>query len=126
MNINDYIGKPYLVGARGPDSYDCWGLVCAIYKEGLGVDLPDWHRGHKMDGPQSITFFRDKGLRDGVAVEVDTPEDFSIALLDRGKIAHHAGVYYGGGIVHCNDALRGSRFDRINYFGPVRFFNWQL
>jgi len=125
LNINDYIGKPYKVGARGPEFYDCWGLVCAIYKNALGVELPDWHRPHKLNGPQSITHFRNRAIQAGLGLEVEKPEDFCIALLDRGRIAHHAGIFYAGGVIHCNDKLRGSRFDRLTNFGPARFFKWQ-
>lgn len=28
---DDLIGKPYKEGARGPEAYDCWGVVMAIY-----------------------------------------------------------------------------------------------
>lgn len=34
------MGKPYLWGAEGPDSYDCSGLMVAAYKTGDGIDLP--------------------------------------------------------------------------------------
>lgn len=33
------VGKPYVFGAAGPDSYDCSGLTMAAWKRG-GVDLP--------------------------------------------------------------------------------------
>lgn len=33
------VGKPYVFGASGPDSYDCSGLVMAAYKT-IGVNLP--------------------------------------------------------------------------------------
>lgn len=43
MNIDwmKYLGKPYQFGARGPDAYDCWGLVRAVYR-GVGIDLPEF------------------------------------------------------------------------------------
>ena len=33
------LGKPYVYGATGPDSYDCSGLVQAVYAR-IGVELP--------------------------------------------------------------------------------------
>jgi cell wall-associated NlpC family hydrolase len=35
-----YVGKPFRDGGRGPDAYDCWGLVRAVYRDVLGIDLP--------------------------------------------------------------------------------------
>ncbi len=34
------IGKPFERGARGPDFYDCFGLLTAIFS-GCGIDLDD-------------------------------------------------------------------------------------
>jgi hypothetical protein len=34
------LGKPYLWGATGPDSYDCSGLMVKAYQTGDGIDLP--------------------------------------------------------------------------------------
>lgn len=38
---DDWIGIPYEELGRGPNSYDCLGLVLAIYRSRFGVDLPD-------------------------------------------------------------------------------------
>lgn len=32
-------GKPYVFGTRGPDTYDCSGLMTAAYQQ-IGVDIP--------------------------------------------------------------------------------------
>lgn len=34
------LGKPYLWGAIGPDSYDCSGLMQTAYKKGTGISIP--------------------------------------------------------------------------------------
>lgn len=36
------IGKPYVYGAVGPNSFDCSGLVVAAFKHGAGKTLPHW------------------------------------------------------------------------------------
>lgn len=38
--VSRYIGIPYSDGARGPDAYDCWGLVRLVMFERFGVELP--------------------------------------------------------------------------------------
>ena len=35
-------GIPYVDKGRGPDSYDCWGLICAIYRDQFGICLPSY------------------------------------------------------------------------------------
>lgn len=39
---HEYIGAPFRDGARGPDEYDCWGLVVAVYRHHLDIALPDY------------------------------------------------------------------------------------
>lgn len=34
------LGKPYVWGASGPNSFDCSGLVQYVYKNALGINLP--------------------------------------------------------------------------------------
>ncbi len=41
MIYADLLGKRFRYGGRGPDEYDCYGLVMEIYKR-IGVDLPDY------------------------------------------------------------------------------------
>lgn len=37
----DLLGMPYVRGARGPDAYDCYGLVKELFSR-AGVDVPDF------------------------------------------------------------------------------------
>ena len=37
------VGKPYVYGGAGPDSYDCSGLICYILKTATGVTPPRTH-----------------------------------------------------------------------------------
>lgn len=40
--VFNYVGKPFEDGGRGPDSYDCWGLVVSVYGRVYGIDLPTY------------------------------------------------------------------------------------
>lgn len=42
MSFTHLIGKPYELGGRGPDTFDCYGLVMQIFKEKHGIILPDY------------------------------------------------------------------------------------
>lgn len=35
------IGRPYRIGARGPDEFDCYGLARHVQRELAAVDMPD-------------------------------------------------------------------------------------
>lgn len=49
-----HIGKPYVWGATGPDSFDCSGLVCYVYAQ-IGVRLPRVTYSQALSGrPVSI------------------------------------------------------------------------
>jgi cell wall-associated NlpC family hydrolase len=73
-----HLGKPYVFGAEGPNSFDCSGLVCYVYAQ-IGVRLPrvtfsQVHCGQPVAVSQlvagDLVFFRNNG---------------------------HVGIYLGGG-----------------------------
>lgn len=41
ITVDDLIGLPYVKGARGPTSYDCYGLCMEVTKR-AGIEIPDW------------------------------------------------------------------------------------
>lgn len=43
FEYQDLIGKPYLYASRGPDAYDCYGLVTEIQSR-MGIEIPDYRR----------------------------------------------------------------------------------
>src|SRR5512139_120940 len=40
--INSVIGKPFMDGGRGPETFDCWGLICDAYQRCRGIVLPSY------------------------------------------------------------------------------------
>jgi cell wall-associated NlpC family hydrolase len=108
IKISDFIGKPYLCGARGPDFYDCWGLAMAAMKQ-AGADIPDY--GVNADDTNAVAVL--------AAIEKHTrtweqypPEYIKAATVPAGLLIAfqfkapgqitHAGVTLGGGkFIHC-------------------------
>lgn len=41
MWVNKWVGLPYQERGRGPDAYDCLGLVIAVWRERFGAEPPD-------------------------------------------------------------------------------------
>ena len=76
------IGKPYVWGAEGPDSFDCSGLVYYVYKEAVGINLPRVSRDQYNVG----TYVSKENLKPGDLVFSSTN--------DAGTITH-VGIYVG-------------------------------
>lgn len=45
MDPTPYIGLPYADGGRGPEAFDCWGLVRHVLAREFGVELPRYEYG---------------------------------------------------------------------------------
>ncbi len=100
----DYLGKPWVNGATGPDAYDCYGLVVAAYRDMLGETLPIF----------SVAASEPLRLRRLMAdnVEPDSPfgwyrevvpSELDAVLLSHGERPHHVGLWTnadGGRVVH--------------------------
>ena len=129
MNINDFVGLPYREGARGPDAYDCYGLVMAVFRAACGVSLPDWYQ----DGPgtraasRAISAALAGEVSGGRSVKVAEPADMDIAVVGHASRAHHIGVVINGGVLHAARAF-GSvwhplpRF--LTYYPETEFYRW--
>ncbi|MBF9128702.1 C40 family peptidase [Plantactinospora sp. S1510] len=91
------IGKPYVWGAEGPNSYDCSGLTLAAWAKG-GVSLP--HNARAQRG--KVKSVSRSELRPGDLV-------FYYADLS------HVGMYVGGGwIVHASRAGEPVKMKRMD------------
>jgi cell wall-associated NlpC family hydrolase len=129
--INDYIGKPYLVNARGPDQFDCYGLVLDVYKKFLGITLPDWtvDDGSVQTAIRVINSAWQSSDAMDLVRKVDEPQDMDIAFLTRHSMAHHVGVYINGGVLHSSHKNRGTAWERPEAFhatGRGELQYWRL
>ncbi|MDI5938837.1 C40 family peptidase, partial [Micromonospora sp. DH15] len=98
------IGKPYVWGAEGPNSYDCSGLMLAAWAK-AGVSLP-----HNAAQQRSVTAKVSRAdLR---------PGDLVFYYSD----LHHVGMYVGGGwVVHASRAGVPVKMKRVDD-GPIHSF----
>lgn len=82
------LGKPYVWGARGPDAYDCSGLMLASWAA-AGVGIPagtvsQVHAGHAVSSIQQVQ-----------------PGDllFIPGSLGTARVPRHVGMYAGHGLI---------------------------
>lgn len=100
------LGKPYVWGASGPNSFDCSGLTMWAWGK-AGISLPhftgaQWNMGRHVDRSEI------------------QPGDLIFYFGDH----HHVGIYLGGGRVihapHTGDVVKISNLDMDPYAGAVR------
>lgn len=83
----DLIGRPYDLGAGGPDSFDCWGLVRWVFKNVHGIELPMVAVGESGN---------ERAIRSAIDVSGWSPvagdaEENDIATMD-GPDGKHVGI----------------------------------
>lgn len=106
------LGKPYVWGATGPDSYDCSGLTGAAYAA-AGLQLPRTAAEQWYAGPH-------------VALADLQPGDLLFWATDVNDPAtiHHVALYAGNGMMvaapHTGDVVRVQRVYLDGYIGAVR------
>ncbi len=130
MSFDDFIGLPYRAGARGPDAYDCYGLIAAVMKASRGVDLPDWYQ----DAPgaegasRAISAALAGETSAGRAVKVDEPDEFDIAVVGGRDRPHHVGIVVNEGVLHSSKTFGSTwhTLSRFKMFCPnTEFYRWR-
>lgn len=87
-----YFGKPWAFGATGPEGYDCYGLVRAVYRDILGIDLPVIAVDH---APLAIRHAIRNGQSGWSPTRNGGVQDFDVVMLSHGKHPHHVGLWGG-------------------------------
>ena len=121
------MGRPYEIGARGPDSFDCWGLLVEVYRAQFGIDLPNLNG---ITASAALTISREIDLQSREEwEEVERPFDGAAVAMSQRKAFHHVGVFViadSPRILHAMEgdrviletvrSLRSRGFRRISYF----------
>ena len=90
------LGKPYVYGKIGPDSFDCSGFLYGLHKQ-LGVILPRTSLGQSKINSSKIS---KNSLKEGDLVFFDTGNE--------GKV-NHSGIYLGKGkFIHASSGKANS------------------
>jgi cell wall-associated NlpC family hydrolase len=88
-NGADLIGTPFEENGRGPDTYDCWGLLMVMHRRNFGREIPDYkhpgsaakiaeamsrdmHLWRRVErGPGASILFKVFGLGSHVGFQID-------------------------------------------------------
>ncbi len=95
ITIDDLLGKPFVDGGRGPDTYDCWGLVREVFRR-HGIELPDYRISclAKEAIDRQVALDRSFWTRCDLA---GPPVPSLVVLKQHTQFCNHTGVYLGEG-----------------------------
>lgn len=82
----DQLGKDYVLGAEGPDTFDCSGLVTYCYNKALGVDIS--HYSHDQHTDSNFV---------DVSSEAELVPGDILTLVYPGSDTGHVAIYIGDG-----------------------------
>lgn len=91
---SDLVGLPYEDNARGPDRFDCWGLVRYVLLRERGIVLP-LHDGVETRDIGAVSQQMAAQAALGPFVAVSDPAAFDVVLMTRSPTTHvpgHVGI----------------------------------
>jgi len=93
MNIKNYIGIPFLKNGNDREGCDCWKLIVMVYREQLGIELPDYAEIFVDDSLASLRrvarTMKEERLK---WRQVQTPIPYDVILLRIDGLVCHAGL----------------------------------
>ena len=119
--MTQYLGRPWVMDARGPDAFDCWGLVYWVYKTHLNVQLPAYVTELATPIPTHPATITGKEQGKPAWSAVARPLEGCVVALSGNKAVHHVGIYFGGLVYHaaCAARVHALKFHRL----PASGFN---
>lgn len=106
FEYEDLIGKPFEYGGRGPDKYDCYGLLREMFRR-AGKDVPDYHSPD--NGPEIMAKVLEEQQN---WTEVEQQPGVAILIRLRGN-AHVAYMLPYGMFIHTWDRCGGVTVERM-------------
>ncbi len=126
---SQYVGTPFVEHGRDPaKGWDCWGLLCFVYREHLGIELPDFDGDYEnTDDVAAIAALFDRGLSDWTDVPESEVLPFDgVLVLMLGRPSHCAVALGDGRMLH---ALHGSDTTilrlRSHLWHPTGFYRFK-
>ena len=112
--VRKYLTAKYVDGGRGPECYDCWGLVREVRSEHLGMRLLPAFGSLRNTDPRSFTrAYESESHR----MEECQSEHGAIAAVLHGKVCVHVALvleHQGELWILEINPVRGPRFIRHN------------
>ena len=97
----DLIGRPWQAGGRGPDAFDCWGLVRWCWRERFAIEAPEIP-ADAANLRAVLAGFRDHPERERWEL-VERAREGDAVLMRQSRHPVHVGLWLavdGGGVLH--------------------------
>lgn len=112
------LGRPYEKGARGPDTFDCWGAVVEAARR-MGASLPVWSTAD-WDAPgQYARFEAERAKHVWSPIKEHGLQQGDVGIARRETGACHACIYVGGGMVLHSERRAGVVIEQITSFKAI-------
>lgn len=97
---NRYVGIPFRDHGRDRAGVDCWGLAWLIYRDELGITLPDYLGYASAEEQEEVSALFLGAAASPLWVPVTgQAQPFDIALFRRGRLTTHLGVVVRPGLM---------------------------
>lgn len=134
MKIDDFIGLPYKPGARGPDCYDCFGLLLAVSENIYGHIIKDINYILELEDGMTLDSIFNleyktviQQLKDRIVPNTNIPKESDLVIFyDNFGNGVHCGVMLGrNDFIHCD--RHGVRVSRLSSYFRNKWsvFSWQ-
>lgn len=108
MNYTRYLGISYKEGGRSFEAVDCYGVVYLIYRDALGIQLPDFQE-REYQGQFSALW---------TPIEKEHLKEFDVILFRTSRTSeaiNHIGLFTNDGrFIQCLENAGGVAIDRLD------------
>jgi cell wall-associated NlpC family hydrolase len=128
-----YVGLPYERGARGPERFDCWGLLMLVLGREAGLPIPPydgviWDRTDPVQRRACAATIAEQREAHWTPVEPGAEQAFDCVVLSIAGRPLHVGVIAGPGwMLHASEGAESAveRYDGIIWRDRVDGF-WRF
>lgn len=101
MWYHQYLGKPWVEYASGPDAFDCWGFVLLVLRERYGINDVPRCENIVIGDYTHYTATAEHIQATNVWERIARPIDGAVVLMGSPILIKHIGISEGGQILHC-------------------------
>jgi cell wall-associated NlpC family hydrolase len=100
MNLDEYVGLPWLERGRDRAGIDCWGLLALVYAERLGITLPSYRDDYQTTADtEAIAGLIDDHMDPWMLIPAGGEREGDGLLMSVSGRPRHVGVVVAPGLV---------------------------